>query len=299
MSDPTETLMTILFADVCNSTRLYDTLGDSKARETIAYCVSIMDTAIGRNRGRLVKTMGDEVMACFERATDAAQAAVEMQQDISQELIVGNENITIHAGFHYGAVLTEGRDIFGDAVNTAARLTDLAKSAQILTSLETTKQLNDEWREAVRKIDHTALRGKRTEMGIHELMWQREDVTRMATDIRYMTQPRKRDSRLVVQYRDKQLEVCNTQSAIIIGRADTNDIIIRHGLASRSHARIELRKGNFILTDQSINGTFVFCSGEEKMVRRDSVALQGEGMIGLGQSPEPGSPDVIHFSCVK
>ncbi|HET9679101.1 MAG TPA: adenylate/guanylate cyclase domain-containing protein [Gammaproteobacteria bacterium] len=299
MSEKTETLMVILFADVCNSTRLYDTLGDIKARETIAYCLSIMTTAINRNRGRLVKTMGDEVMASFRNADDAAQVAVEMQQDISHELIVGDTSIMIHVGFHFGAVLAEGRDIFGDAVNTAARLTSQAKPAQILTSLPTVEQLSNEWRESVRKIDHAALRGKRNEMGIHELMWQREDVTRMATDIRYMTEPSTKDARLILRYLDHRLEISTAQSAMVMGRADNNDLIIHNGLVSRSHARIELRKGNFILTDQSINGTYVtYGNGDEKMVRRDSLALHGEGMIGLGQPPEPGAPEAIHFSCL-
>lgn len=300
MSDKTEALMIILFADICNSTRLYDTLGDTRARKTIADCLSVMTTAVTRNRGRLVKTMGDEIMASFKSATDAAQTAVEIQQDISQELTVDGENILVHSGFHFGSVLTEGHDIFGDAVNTAARLTSQAKPAQILTSLPTVEQLSNEWRESVRKIDHGFLRGKRNQMGIHEVVWQREDVTRMATYIRYMTQPSTQDARLILQCQDKRLEICASQSAMLLGRADNNDLVIRNGLISRTHARIELRKGNFILTDQSINGTFVVYNNKnEKIVRRDSIALQGNGMIGLGQLPEPGAPDAIHFNCLE
>jgi predicted component of type VI protein secretion system len=83
-----------------------------------------------------------------------------------------------------------------------------------------------------------------------------------------------------------------------VGRADENDVVIRGGLISRVHARIELERNKFVLIDQSTNGSFVhFAGGEEVFVRRDSLPLRGEGTIGLGKAPDPDSPQTIHFAC--
>ena len=61
----TETEVAVLFADVVGSTRLYELLGDQRARELIQLCVEIMRDATGRNRGTVIKTIGDEILAIF------------------------------------------------------------------------------------------------------------------------------------------------------------------------------------------------------------------------------------------
>ena len=73
---------------------------------------------------------------------------------------------------------------------------------------------------------------------------------------------------------------------------------IKGNLISRLHARIEINRNKFVLIDQSTNGTFVqSADGEESFVRRDSLQIKGEGMIGLGRLPEQDSPQTIRFNC--
>ena len=86
--------------------------------------------------------------------------------------------------------------------------------------------------------------------------------------------------------------------SITIGRAEDNDVVVKGNLISRLHARIEINRNKFVLIDQSTNGTFVQSSdGEESFVRRDSLQIRGQGMIGLGRLPEQGSPQTIRFTC--
>ena len=83
-----------------------------------------------------------------------------------------------------------------------------------------------------------------------------------------------------------------------MGRADDNDLVVKGNLISRIHARIEKRRGRFLLIDQSTNGTFLQTdTGEETFVRRDSTELVGEGIIGLGRVAKPGTPLAIHYIC--
>ena len=82
-----------------------------------------------------------------------------------------------------------------------------------------------------------------------------------------------------------------------MGRAEENSVVQKGALISRLHAKIELVRGRFLLVDQSTNGTFVLnADGKESFVRRDSVALHGEGCIGLGKLPDPNAADAIRFS---
>ena len=292
-----ETKLTILFADVCGSTKLYETMGDTIARETVAKCVSIMDEETKRQSGRVVKTIGDEVMSVFEDPSSAADAASVMQERISSGLVVQGKSIAIRVGFHFGPVIVEADgDVYGDAVNTAARMAGQAKAGQTLTTSATSEKLSDVWKASTRQIDRAAVKGKKDEIDMIELLWQREDVTRMSTSFKPSGGETKK-ARLFLRYRDQSVEVNELHSSVVMGRADENDLVVKNTLISRLHARIELRKGNFVLVDQSINGTYVrTSSGEELFVRRDNYPIKGSGIIGLGQRLAPESPDAISFN---
>jgi predicted component of type VI protein secretion system len=104
--------------------------------------------------------------------------------------------------------------------------------------------------------------------------------------------------RLRLSVQDRELILDESRPHIAIGRADDNDVVIRGNLISRLHARIEFSRNRFTLTDQSTNGTFVQISGEEEaFVRRDSMPIKGQGLIGLGRVPDRDSPLTIHFVC--
>lgn len=291
----TDKQLAILFADVCGSTRLYETIGDVKARETIARCINIMTEATERNNGTLIKTIGDEVMVTFESVDDAAQAASDMQENITDGLVVDGRAIAIRVGFHFGPTILDKGDVFGDAVNVAARMAGQAKAGQVLTTSSTVPQLGPLWEDSVRQIDRAAVKGKKDEIEIYELLWQREDVTRMATV--GFGSPTVQKCKLVLEYQGQTIEVNEDRPTVVMGRADQNDLVVKHNLISRLHARVEFRKGNFILTDQSINGTYVTgADGQENFIRRDNVPIRGKGVIGLGQALDAGSPDAIRFT---
>ena len=107
-----------------------------------------------------------------------------------------------------------------------------------------------------------------------------------------------RSVRLRLRTEDRELLVDERHSSVTIGRAEDNDVVVKGNLISRLHARIEISRNKFVLVDQSTNGTFVqTADGEEAFVRRDSLQIKGQGMIGLGRLPEQGSPQTIRFNC--
>jgi adenylate cyclase len=294
----TETEVAVLFADVVGSTRLYELLGDHHAREMVLRCVALMRESTERNRGTVIKTIGDEILAIFPTCDDAVNAAGEMQQDIGArpELSVQGHQVAIRVGCHYGPVVLENRDIFGTAVHTANRMTSQAKGGQIVLSADTVNRLSPEWHALSRRIDVTSVRGLQEEMELFEVLWQQEDATSMLPSIEMGTRQAKRPRLVRVRYLGREIVLDDSKKELTMGRADENDLVVRGTLISRLHARIEVWRDKFLLIDQSTNGTFVTNQeGKEAFVRRDSMILQGKGFIGLGKLPEASATDSIRY----
>ncbi|HVC01615.1 MAG TPA: adenylate/guanylate cyclase domain-containing protein [Steroidobacteraceae bacterium] len=294
-----EVEVAILFADVVGSTKLYEQLGDERARDMVGICIEVMRSATEQNHGTVIKTMGDEVMATFPTADDALNAAAQMQKQIRAHpaLKIGEHSVAIRIGCNFGPVVTENRDIFGSAVHTANRMTSQAKAGQIMTTSTMVEQLSADWRASVRQIDIATLKGRSSEVALFEVVWQPEDVTSMVPAIAARERAAK-PQRLRLRYQGQEVFVDEGRANVSIGRAEENDLVVKGNLISRLHARVEIARNRFMLIDQSTNGTFVVGKdGEEAFVRRDSMQIRGEGLIGLGRAPDSNSSQVIRFIC--
>jgi class 3 adenylate cyclase len=290
--------LAVLFADVVGSTRLYERMGDQRARDMVSLCIELMRNATEQHTGTVVKTMGDEVMATFPSADDALNAATQMQKQIMghTQLRADGQPVAIRIGCHFGPVMTERQDIFGVTVHTANRMTSQAKAGQIIITEATVGRLSPQWRSACRLIDNAPIKGQGNEVPLYEVLWQADDVTSMvravplAADHAY--------ARLMLWWLDRELVVDEQHAILTIGRADENDLVVKGSLISRLHARIEFTRHKFMLIDHSTNGTFVrAANGEESFVRRDTLQLKGSGTIGLGRLPEADSAQTIRFLC--
>jgi adenylate cyclase len=167
----------------------------------------------------------------------------------------------------------------------------------VVTTAATVELLSARWRGAVRQIDIATLKGQGTEVTLYEVLWATEDVTSMIPSIP-MGSSSERSVRLKLRVGDQETYLKEGQPPVTIGRAEDNGLVVKGNLISRLHARIEMSRKKFLLVDQSTNGTFVRLEGnEEAFVRRDSVQLKGQGMIGLGKLPEADSPQTIRFTC--
>mgnify|MGYP000141505222 FL=1 len=289
----------IVFADVVGSTQLYDKFGDTKASETVAACLEIMKDATLQHNGTVIKTIGDEVMSTFNTVDDAMSAAVMMQGRITADTRKeGGIPVSIRIGCHYGPVVQEQNDIFGAAVHTANRMTSQAKARQIIISGETVKKMSPELQKQTRQIDVATVRGRLDEVALFELLWNPEEATSMLPTIEWESKD-KGSNRLMLSFRGKSVELSDKRKSVTIGRAEDNDLVIKGNLISRIHAKVEMRRGKFVLIDQSTNGTFLQdVLGNETFVRRDSTELGGEGTIGLGRAEQPGASLAIHYKAL-
>lgn len=272
-----------MFADVSRSTELYEKVGDLAAFEAIARCIALMKSCSQASGGRIVKTIGDEVMVVFSSAERAMQAAIDMQSAISELPAMAASPMSLRIGFHYGPVLRdESGDVFGDTVNLAARLTELASPGQIITSKEAVERLSARLHQMVRYLYPIQVRGKRQPTELFEAIWQLgADLTVMGND----DQRRPDASSLTLRYRDASFEMNEASTIVTIGRCASMNIVVHDRRASRMHASIECRGGRYVLVDCSSNGTrVVIDGGQELILRRDEVTLWGHGWISFGSS---------------
>lgn len=290
----------ILFADVVGSTQLYDKFGDTKASETVAACLDVMKEATHQYDGTVIKTIGDEVMSTFPTVEGAMSAAAVMQTRITADnKKEGRIPVSIRIGCHYGPVVQERNDIFGAAVHTANRMTSQAKARQIVISGDTVEKMSPDFVKQTRQIDVATVRGKLDEIALYEFLWNPEEATSMLPTIDWENHDRGA-SKIVLTFGGQTIDVHDKHKSVSIGRADDNDLIIKGNLISRIHAKVEMRRGKFVLVDQSTNGTFLQnVQGEETFVRRDTTDLIGEGTIGLGRTESPGTALAIHYKTVS
>lgn len=289
--------LSIVFADISGSTRLYEALGDSAARRLIADCLGLMTEHTEKHGGSVIKTIGDEIMCTFPTADQAVEASLGMQEGVAEDLPELNPNtpatMTIRIGLHHGPAILEGGDVFGDAVNVAARMAGLAKGGQILTTKETAEALAPALRSGTRHLDRVPVRGKSEDIDIYEVMWQSDDITRMATGL---LRNEAKSAQLVLRYDGRETTLDQDMMPIILGRGKKADMVVNDTMASREHARIECRRGKFILTDMSTNGTYVLTSEGPSYLRREDIVLTGEGKIALGRDLKEAT-EIVTFVC--
>src|SRR5919106_5238692 len=169
----------VLFADVCDSTTIYEAIGDRAALTLIARLVALLGEKTKASAGRVVKTLGDGIVCQFNNPDSAFHAACRMQE-AAASISPGTEpKLAIKVGFTWGPVVTEDGDVFGDTVNVCARLVALAGPKQVLTTQETVDALSPPLRGRSRHLYPVRVRGRNEEVEVSEVLWRRDapDVT--------------------------------------------------------------------------------------------------------------------------
>ena len=286
----------ILFADIAGSSKIYELLGDDQARRLIMDLLNDLADVARKYSGEFLRTYGDEMMCAFRSADDAVEAAANMHQVVEARPPVkwGQiESIGLYIRIDTGTVIQVGNKLFGDAVNSAAKMKTLAKPYQTLLSENTLNYLSEEHRHLTRFVGKLPIKGKAGTHDIFEYIHEEEDATlvmeRPAEELRSFAV-------LKIECGDTTLSVDESRPALTIGRLPANDLILRYAGISRMHARIEHRKGKFVLVDASSNGTYVHIVGQDVIyLKHDELQLHGEGIICPGRSATPQSPGAIHY----
>ncbi|OGS91553.1 MAG: hypothetical protein A2Z95_08880 [Gallionellales bacterium GWA2_60_18] len=287
----------MLFADISGSTALYDKLGDEPARQLIAGCTAMMAREAAAHGGTLVKTMGDEIMCTFPSPAAAFEAACAMQSEVHASPPGGSAHpMYIRIGFHYGDVICEGGDVYGDTVNVAARVTAITRARQVLATRAAAEALPERLRKRARQIMRAELRGKQEALDVFQILWEQDSTLTTRIGLAQFRKPADARNELLLRYRQQLVVVNEQRRSVVLGREGSCDIVIDSNFASRQHARIELGFTKFTLFDHSSNGTHVrFSDGQVIQLFREQIVLHKSGSISLGVSFTDEPTELIEF----
>ncbi len=289
------TEVAILMADISGSSALYGEVGNAEALRLVGICLDNLKAIVEREGGTFIRSKGDDVLAIFAEASDAFAAARCM---LSQQLT--GPSLAIHVGASFAAVIRARDDIFGDGVNTAARLAAMAKPGELLVDGSLFGQLAETEQGRLQPLDTITFKGKNTPTRVFTL---REEPTSLRTVI--AGSARTTDARAVAReqpivalrlsYRG-QAFACAERKSLSIGRAGSNDIVIERPWISREHARVRVHRGKVELADSSSSGTYVALQPDyEILLKRETVLLTGSGVICPGMPPAAADAEIIDY----
>ena len=276
----------ILFVDVSGSTGYFERHGEVAGRAMLARCFGIVVPEIERHGGRVVKALGDGLLAAFDRASGlvAAARALHLAIEYANRTLPAGERVAVHCGGDFGAVVRDGGgDVFGDAVNVAARLQAIAGRDQTFVTSDLVAMLPPNEREPLRLLGSFPVHGRDREVETYEILWRggmtTVSVTRDSVALR---------SSLYLEFQGQVLELPADRNRLTIGRDPDSDLVVGDSAVSHHHAEIVRRKGLFYLVDRSTNGTIVESEREgERHIQHTEHPLEGQGRLLLGHIHAP------------
>ena len=206
------TPMTILFSDIKGSTSYAEKKGDVEYMAMINRHNSILFPVIEREGGRIVKTIGDAILACFHDPVAAVKAAADMQRVLVEDRKGRDEinQIHIRIGLHTGVGLIKDGDVFGDVVNAASRVQHQADTEQILITdvlLEAAKTAGFE----CAKMGRAELKGKDEPIDLYAVAWSETATQQLIEQVQTQYEKRFRDQKKLQNDLEDEFEKARDQ----------------------------------------------------------------------------------------
>ncbi|HKB54297.1 MAG TPA: adenylate/guanylate cyclase domain-containing protein [Ramlibacter sp.] len=292
-------MATVVFADLVGSTGLFERLGDETAGHFVRELMAALATTFERYRGRVVKLLGDGLLVVFPDEADAISACVAIQRHLREHPVRagGHEPVQLQMGVEAGEVVEIGGECYGDAVNSAARLADLAGGDQILTTHTVRDALPPAHSAQLRSLGAMYLRGKSEAIEVFGVAWQDEadmDATVMGVSLFKETT----GAWLELTAGRQTMRLQPRGEKLTLGRSLAASLTFKDARVSRVHAIVEWRGGHFVLSDTSSFGSWVYFGGQPEplVLRRTECYLVGQGEIALGCERGPQGAPLVHFA---
>jgi class 3 adenylate cyclase len=297
---------TVVFTDLHGSTAVFEALGNVLATETITNITAWIAQQCVAANGRVVKTLGDGVLALFPDGASAVKAVVELQRVHFKRMLRGPRDtaMPIRIGLASGDVELVAGDCYGDAVNVAARLCDLCGPNQIWANAASLHHVSEEQSVTFRILGPISIRGRAEPCTVYQIEWREE----VASD--FLTMQGEIDQILVsgefdvlgreveLSWLDHTKRFKSFELPVHIGRVRNVEFMVNDPRVSRTHARLEWRNGSVVLVDVSSYGSWIRFSGAngaDVLLRREECVLHGEGELALGASFADASVPTVHF----
>lgn len=277
----------ILIVDLADSVSLFERLGDAAAAALVQRLLDRLRAEVAREGGRVVKSLGDGLLATFA-TPESCLAAAERMVALREPPATG-----LRAAIHRGPLVAGCDDVFGDAVNLAARIEARARPGEIMASERFVQALPSGLRERARPFDEITVKGRTAPVRLFRL-----EPAAEAERTVLGTGPPARPLGLLLRlrHRERCLELRRGERAIL-GRDAGCDLVLATPWCSRRHAIVTNLGDRCTLEDASTNGTFLLPeAGALQLVRRETVTFTGSGRMGLGLAPQEDLGQVVAWT---
>lgn len=279
-------MASVVFADLVGSTGIFERLGDETAGRFVTQLTTALAKIFEQHNGRVVKLLGDGLFVVFPEEGQALTACIAIQERLQQKPVRpggSGRPVQMQMGIESGEVVEIQGDCYGDAVNSAARLADLAGADQILATQRVRDALPPAQRELLRSLGPMYLRGKAEVTEVYRVDWQPERDSEATVMGASMFGPAT-EARLELRIAGQSCRLQPRGESIKLGRSASVDLPVNDSRVSRLHATVEWRGGHFVLSDASSFGTWVYfgAQAEPVVLRRTECYLVGQGQIALG-----------------
>ncbi len=298
---------TVVFTDLHGSTGVFESLGNARATEIVTHITDWIAQHCEAHQGRVVKTMGDGVLAIFPNNQSAINTVVELQRVHFKNLLRTplNLKMPMRIGIASGEVEIVGGDCYGDAVNVASRLCDLSGPSQIWVSAAALESVLEEADVSFRDLGSIGIRGRAEPCSVSQIEWRQEEMSDFYTmqgkfDDTYLSGAVDALGREIeLTWLDKTKRFKSFELPVHMGRVRTVDFMVDDPRVSRTHARLDWRNGNVVITDLSSYGCWVRFAADQGagvLLRRQECVLHGKGELALGGSFSDSSVPTVFFS---
>lgn len=279
-------MASVVFADLVGSTGIFERLGDETAGRFVTQLTTALAKIFEQHNGRVVKLLGDGLFVVFPEEGQAVTACIAIQERLQQKPVRPGGTgrpVQMQMGIESGEVVEIQGDCYGDAVNCAARLADLAGADQILATQRVRDALPPAQRELLRSLGPMYLRGKAEVTEVFRVEWQPERDAEATVMGASMFGPAT-EAQLEIRFAGEGCRLDARGGSLTLGRSVAADLPVNDSRVSRLHATIEWRGGHFVLSDASSFGTWVYfgTQAEPVVLRRTECYLVGQGQIALG-----------------
>jgi adenylate cyclase len=297
---------TVVFADLTGSTGVFETLGNEAATQVVTGLTQWIGETCRLHGGRVVKTLGDGVLALFPHPDGAVEATVQMQREHARRQVQRGpaHRMQLQVGLACGEIVEVDGDCYGDPVNVASRLSDLSGARQIWATAEVVDQLQSQPAGTrLHSLGLVPIRGKAQEHSLYRIEWQEDTSTDMMTlpgfTVRSPAAQRAGgEGRIELRFLDQVQDFGSNDLPVHMGRAREAEFVVQDPRVSRLHASITWSNNTFVLADLSSFGTCVRFAGAptELRLRRDQCVLHDSGEIALGADFGDWSVPTIQFA---
>jgi len=273
----------VLFTDIQGSTAYYEKFGDLAGLAMVHQCNSLLEGVVAKRGGRVIKNIGDAIMATFDSCEQCVRTAIEMQQQLKglNASKKPDDYTRVRVGAHYGPGIVKSNDVFGDVVNVASRVQSLALPEQILISDSLFKEVAGCGFDTA-LLGRFQLKGKTEEREIYEVRWNRNlPPSRPNLGHTVIASPTAQTQEFRLQHVTQTGKVDAEHhlfgEGLTIGRNDGDLKFPNDASMSSPHAHIYVHNGQPMVEDLGSQlGIFIRLKGVFTLEDRDIIIIGGQ-----------------------